>query len=186
MKTITRFSPKSQNSRNAFFQLTDVIRSLPLSGQHAHQPWIDHLTLHAGTCRPCARSKRECRFFFSLKRAVVLINYTTFLTWLIMINKLFICWTSTAGLSHRLLLCCWRDTLSLHVSKCVTWIISVLLCLLCLLPSLPPPCVCSVMCLAADSRIFSRLMVFFSKPAVTAGWAVLLWGEESKGSRITH
>lgn len=46
-----------------------------------------------------------------------------------------------------------------RVSKCVTWITSVLLSPLSPV-SRPRPCVGPVMCLAADLRIFSRLIVF--------------------------
>lgn len=70
-----------------------------------------------------------------------------------------------------------------HVSKCVTWITSVLLCLLRSLPS-------TAMC--RPSHVFGRWLEdllpvnsFFSKPAITARWATLLWGEESGGSPAT-
>lgn len=91
------------------------------------------LHLHAGTCRPRSRAESCTTHHFQSGCQHQQIG-----------SKAIGLLTSTA------------DAI-LFVSKCVTWIVSVLLPLL----WLPPPCVPSVMCLAADSSSFSLLMLFF-------------------------
>lgn len=131
-------------------------------------PSFRWLTPHAGACGPCARN----RWGSSIVKMNPLAKSSP---------TLFL--RRTSNFSRGFLLYRWRDTLSLHVSKCVTRIISALL-------SLLSPIASSAMCRSSHvfgCRLEDLLLVngFFCKPAVTACWAVV-WGEDSEGSLLTH